>query len=139
MKIVDFIVCDDVRQELGNKVSLMGIFSDAIVLQQEVAWPIRMNLSVFTRLELEADEIAPDSQVLAVDCNGKSIAEVELVVASKTGSRLLTFLVGLKPITIPEAGALGFRIDLKRGDENVTEPFIRSVKVQSYLRPADTD
>lgn len=47
MKIVDFILCDDIRQELGNKVSLMGIFSDAVVLQQEVSWPIRMNFGVF--------------------------------------------------------------------------------------------
>jgi len=32
VRFIDLIICDDIRQEVGNKVSLEGIYTDTIVL-----------------------------------------------------------------------------------------------------------
>ena len=33
-ELIDFIICDDIRSEVGNKVSLMGIYGNTIVIPQ---------------------------------------------------------------------------------------------------------
>jgi len=41
------IICDDIRREIGNKISLMGLYDDAIVIKQA---PARLSkLCVFQR------------------------------------------------------------------------------------------
>ena len=47
MKITDFIICDDVRMEIGNKISIMGIYNDSIILSvpgAETTWPVPLRL-----------------------------------------------------------------------------------------------
>lgn len=66
--IVDcFIVCDDIRSELGNKYSLMGIYLDSVVFQRlkgsTEVWPKALKLGFYIRLvkEQEDMEVCPDS------------------------------------------------------------------------------
>jgi len=132
MRVIDFIVCDDIRQEVGNKISLMGIFADSIVLQQEVAWPIRMNLGVFVRAALEPEEPGPDAYSLSVTCNDRAIAEAHANAPQGAGARLLTFMVHLRPMPIPEPGVLEFRVQFLRNGEQAGEPAAYSVRVQAY-------
>jgi len=60
MKLIDFIICDDIRIELGNKHSLMGIYEDAInfnVSAREIGkWPKAMRIAFFIRIKVENDE-----------------------------------------------------------------------------------
>lgn len=57
MKILDFIVCDDVRQEIGNKHSLMGVYNDQIVLQaksiSEFKFPMALKCAFYLRIDIE--------------------------------------------------------------------------------------
>ncbi len=59
MKITDFIFCDDIRQELKNKASLIGIYNSKITFEKsEVSsWPIGMKAAILFRLMLEGDVI----------------------------------------------------------------------------------
>ena len=57
MKIIDFIVCDDIRNEVNNKVSLIGIYNDAInfIVPANSSWPKILQLGLFIRLDFEND------------------------------------------------------------------------------------
>jgi hypothetical protein len=65
MKQVDFIICDDVRMEVGNKVSLMGIYDDQIFFAQpgpaEQIWPRPMRTGIYIKAELEGKEVMPET------------------------------------------------------------------------------
>ena len=57
MKLKDFIICDDIRTEIGNKFSLMGIYNDALnfTVPENLAdsWPKMVHLGFFIRLGLQ--------------------------------------------------------------------------------------
>lgn len=64
MKLIDFIVCEDIRDEQGNKNSLMGIFNDVIRINgsiepqpdQDIPVPL---LSIYFRCLVEEAEEKP--------------------------------------------------------------------------------
>jgi hypothetical protein len=53
MKLVQFIVCDDIRKETGNKFSLMGIYENAIEFRvtpdKKDKWPKTMRLGIYAK------------------------------------------------------------------------------------------
>lgn len=79
MKITNFIICDDIRMEAGNKHSLMGIYSDSIKFHtmpdQSDKWPKAIRLAIFAQIELEKKEKLNDFQSfkIKIDYNGEII------------------------------------------------------------------
>ena len=64
MRLIDFLICDDVRQEVGNKFTLVGIYDSDIRIQVRTAdairFPLPVNLAVFLRAQLEPGELGFD-------------------------------------------------------------------------------
>lgn len=60
MKVMNFIICDDIRTEVGNKHSLMGIYEDTInfnVSAKEFGkWPKTMRIGFFLKIRVENNE-----------------------------------------------------------------------------------
>ena len=60
MKLDTLLICDDIRQEMGGKQSLMGLYNDAIIFEPSPegvpAWPKLMRLGFFTRLSFSEDD-----------------------------------------------------------------------------------
>jgi hypothetical protein len=57
MKIINSIFCDDIRNEEGNKLSLMGVYEDKIIFSvtpdQKDIWPRPFSFAVFLRVLME--------------------------------------------------------------------------------------
>lgn len=116
MKLLDVIFCDDIRQEINNKLSLIGLYNDQIVLnintENGITWPQPINLSALLRFSLEEDKVKPSSFEFEYFLNKKSIIKIssELNVSSNEKSQFQLILNG---IGIPlEPGNLGFSIKL---------------------------
>jgi len=60
MKLNDFIICDDIRIEINNKVLLIGVYNDALhfmVPERAInTWPKILRLGLFIRLAIEDPE-----------------------------------------------------------------------------------
>jgi hypothetical protein len=56
MKIIDFIICDDIRREIGNKHTLVGVYDESIDFSVEKdyykKWPKGIKLGFFIRIAL---------------------------------------------------------------------------------------
>lgn len=52
MKIVNAIVCDDIRQETNGKFILVGVYADEIVAHE---LPLRINLSFMVQVKLDTE------------------------------------------------------------------------------------
>ena len=54
MKLVDFIVCDDIRREEGGKTTLVGMYNDKVRFYpnapERVKWPQTKQIGVYCRL-----------------------------------------------------------------------------------------
>jgi hypothetical protein len=59
MKITDFIFCDDARQEINQKTTLIGIYKDIITFSKSDIknWPVVLRAALFIRLDLENDPV----------------------------------------------------------------------------------
>jgi hypothetical protein len=60
MKLLNFIICDDIRNELGNKRSLMGIYDDSIEFQvtpdNQNTWPKSLRVGIYAKVKTEDNE-----------------------------------------------------------------------------------
>jgi hypothetical protein len=58
MEILDFIVCDDIRREVGNKHTIVGAYNDRIVFSssKDFKWGINKSLGFFLRFQREASD-----------------------------------------------------------------------------------
>jgi len=60
MKLLNFIICDDIRNELGNKHSLMGIYDDYIEFQvtpdSQNIWPKFLRIGIYAKVKTEDNE-----------------------------------------------------------------------------------
>ncbi len=114
MKFLDANFCDDIRQEINNKISLMGLYNDRIVLhiknQNEISWPQPINLSALLRFSIKKYEERPDRFEFEYFLNKKNIVKIAGELHINTIDRFQLIINGTG---IPlERGNLGFLINL---------------------------
>ena len=81
MKFIDVLFCDDIRVEINNKVSLMGLYNDRIVFRShektKFEWPIKKDLAMLVRLNISDNEKKPISFAFECFSNDKSIVKID--------------------------------------------------------------
>jgi len=122
MKLNDFIICDDVRTEVNNKVSLIGVYNDAlnfIVPERSAAlWPKAIRLGIFIRVYLESiEELQKIGKfVLEATINDKTVFNAEQVIVEKIQEnnplKRMTISVVFNHINIDNAGDMGLSLSI---------------------------
>ncbi len=116
MKLYDFIFCDDIRYEQNNKLSLMGLYNDCIILKSNskdaIKWPIPISLALLLRFQRDIDDETPDTFEFEYFIDKKSIVKIQGQVSiPKPG--LSTFNLTIRNQGMPIApGILGFTVKL---------------------------
>lgn len=120
MKLLEALFCDDVRFEVNNKLSLMGLYSDRIVFrtapEKELKWPLPIRLATLLRFRLDPKDDRPDSFDFEYFMNEKSIVKLAGQMRSDSAQTYMNLTVNVEGIPL-ELGALGFSITLKKGDK----------------------
>ncbi len=124
MKIEYFFVCDDIRYELGNKHSIIGLYDDKIIFNvtsdQKDTWPKTMQLGVFSRINMEDDR--PQSVDFKIKYNEKEkLLGKGLAMAKKQHrvDKVLTFAILFHSFLFDEPGRIKFILDFFDDDKNL--------------------
>lgn len=119
MRLIDFIICDDVRREQGNKISIMGIYNESIHLNlpSDVKWPIAFRLGTYIRIELENHDPIPDKFIVKVSQNDKNSAKLEGNIAGVGQSRILALPFAINPLPLNGLGFLRLEVEILKGNE----------------------
>lgn len=115
MKIIDFIIAEDVRNEIGNKYSLMGIFSEKVFLPKpppNITGPIAFRLGLFIRIDKENSPILPDSIKVEILHDGNLILPIVGPVGHKSESPFVVIVATASAIPLPGPGTLSFNLEL---------------------------
>jgi hypothetical protein len=59
MKFVTFLICDDIRTEVNNKVSLIGVYDDQILflpLKGNTLWPRQTQIGAYGKIKIETSD-----------------------------------------------------------------------------------
>ena len=136
MKLKDFIICDDIRTEINNKVSLIGVYNDSInfVVPESAAdaWPKILRLGLFIRLALNDIEEKKKIGKLTLDFTINrdiNFHAEQIIDADKQKTTLLDQMiisVVFNQINIPTTGEMEISLSIidKEGElmEKITYP-----------------
>jgi hypothetical protein len=102
MKVIDFIICDDIRKEMGNKFSLAGIYNERIRLEAKdisaIKFPLPFRLGVFVRLLLGVvDQNAFDDLVFVLDVkfNGEQLFRADATTEPRRDDQKQNLIIGI--------------------------------------------
>jgi hypothetical protein len=127
LQLLDFLVCDDIRHELGNKMTLVGIYGDQMQVMAspnpaEEKWPKRIKLAFFARIKVLKDEPMPDAFNLQFFQNEKEFNSVRQNLAIPTPPSnkppkkitLLNLALVFGNFKLLAAGEINFKLTLLR-------------------------
>lgn len=60
MKFESFLICDDIRTEISNKVSLIGVYDDRMIFLpkegEKSTWPVQRQIGIYAKLYFEPSD-----------------------------------------------------------------------------------
>ena len=125
MKLLSFLFCDDIRQENNQKIMLIGVYDQGIVINSEAAFPITLPMvCFFCRVKIEDGDKPVDSSEFKIFLDDTQVSSENLQVVVKDVTQPLTLCAKLVPFQLPKEGNLRFEIVFKSNNE-----------VASTLRP----
>ncbi|MBI9100979.1 MAG: hypothetical protein JEY99_01085 [Spirochaetales bacterium] len=123
MQIKDFLFCDDIRAEIGNKHSLMGVYGDELNFASQpgkpVKWPMNKPLGLFIKLIIDDSDIFDSIKMkFSMDNYDTRLPEVNMPIdASKITKRQINLVTKMEPLHIPGPGKLVVYLSfLKQGN-----------------------
>lgn len=136
MRILDFLVCDDIRQEIGGKTTLVGIYNDQIgFYEQAEQSPLSLpKLGLFVRLQLEASDVSITGLELVVRQGDLEIARIHGAVPVSATQRNFSMAVIATNFAFPGVGLVQFDMLLKQ-DEEVVSSFPAYYELLVAKRP----
>lgn len=137
MKLRDIIFCDDIRNEINNKFSLMGIYADKIVFKfnslESEKWPLPVKLCLLMRVQAEANDPLVDLFTFSFLLNGKKTDLLNGEVKMEPGQHLMTLNIIADGLPV-EKGTLGFELKLySKGNEVFSVTEMTSLNVFSEI------
>lgn len=114
MQIKSFIICEDIRREVGNKSSLMGILGDSLSFEGlgSNEWPKIINLSAFIQISLE--DVIPSDFSLKITLEGEEVAHIKSDIEVAEGTRYLNLPITMYGFPLKSKGMLVFDLKLQR-------------------------
>lgn len=133
LKVKDFLICDDVRLEAGNKYSPMGVYGDRINVNfkapLEQGRSFKLPLSLFIRLLKDPKaELAELDFKIAIDFKGNPIGEV-VGKASLADNAILPLAIRKLEFELAEGGVLKFALTILQNTKTVLT-YEESIRVE---------
>jgi hypothetical protein len=122
MKVLDFVVCEDIRQEVGEKFSLMGVYADSMLVhfRESEKWPFVTRLGFYIKLDPEGAPAYPDCK-FQVARDGQVKSAIPLQVDTLAPGRVFVMMLNVQPFSISAPGILEFSLQFSGpGRESVT-------------------
>lgn len=128
MKLIDFVLCDDIRYEMGNKVSLIGVYNDTIIFGEktvaDIKWPKAMKLGLYIRSLFTENETFPNKFTVDISYNGKASLSVSGAIAKQSVDEkgvLITVAVVADSFPFHGVGTVNFSIKYFENDKLIVE------------------
>lgn len=129
MKIVSFVVCDDIRNESGGKHSLMGVYGNLIEFrvtpEKKNQWPKAMKIGIF--ITIKPDDFDREKNTnsfhLRINYNGEelNIAEGVFDLSHIPPSQVINLAILHNSFPFKEPGEIRFFLDFSDVNKDILE------------------
>jgi|SRR5271165_260057 len=104
-----FLAADAIRQEMGGKVSLLGVFANgSIVLPQEAKFPAGLPLAFYFAFADGEGKFSPALRI--IDPSGKQVTDLKMADTVKKYNESMQFVINFGVFLIPMVGK--YQVDL---------------------------
>lgn len=129
MRAMDYIICDDIRNEIGNKFSLMGVFTNDIVVSTTApGTPFILRLGLFARIQLEASDAYPDSLQLTIRRGDEVLMSMERGMPPEREKRRIVIAAKVEQ-RFPDAGDYTFEMLLLTNKSPLGAPLVQTLNI----------
>jgi len=123
MKLISFISCEDVRRELDNKVSLLGVFEGLIVQPDAFAkGPAIIRVATHLRFQIEEGDQIPDEASVVITLNGDLLARADSLVVVGDREVPVTYASTMMMLPIARPGTVAFAYRFRAEGKDVWTP-----------------
>jgi len=142
MELDALLICDDIRQEVGGKQSLMGLYNDAIIFEANPeglpVWPKLMKLSFFIRLSFNVDDEIQQGTTFSFSFRrGDETVEIArgpFVIQGPAHPRYASLSIMANPFVINGPGEMTFSLLLLDTQGRAFETFsgVGSIRIEQH-------
>lgn len=139
MKVLQFIVCDDIRHEIGNKHTLVGIYSENITfaVQQDKRgeWPKTIKLAFYVLLEV-SDQLPASIEIKMTGPQGAlTIGKTALDTQKIQGHKRLRLAIVNNSVRFTHEGDYCFSVTLYDSKDSEMDTEIPDYKFHVSEQP----
>lgn len=139
MKILDFIVCDDIRQEVGDKVTLVGVYAGSLIIKgpEEINWPQTVRIGFFLRFVMETGDAFPDRFQARFVSEGEEVTIFEGPMSLSEEYTYFQMVLMSNAFVIPRPGELTFKVVFLNGESilHTLQPDYRLSVIEEEQEP----
>lgn len=117
MKLINTFFCDDVRFEVNNKLSLIGLYDDKMVYPAHVKFPIQTRITILLKFKLEKDDPAPRHFEFKYFMNEKEIMKADGDMQQNITNDNIQLAINAEGLVL-DAGELGYSITVFDAKKN---------------------
>lgn len=118
MKLINFLVCDDIRVEIANKHSIIGLYDDEIKFPvcagKKDVWPKAIKMGIFIKTQFESDKEIDTIKNFQLEAsfNGKKkvLAKGPFKMNEKEKAKGINLAAVFEPFSFESAGTLELKI-----------------------------
>jgi len=134
MQLLDWIVCDDIRMEIGGKHTLVGVYDNLEFHKAPEKWPINIKLSFFIRIKRLDDDMRPDRFVVEFTQDGNQSGKFDEKMGVKGSEyNLISICMVNNAFPILGPGKLNMKISFYEGErlmKAIESPYGLEIKIK---------
>jgi hypothetical protein len=117
VKLKAVIICDDIREEVGGKLTLVGLYAGSMLIDKSATFPaVLRDLAILLRVVAETGDIPPDTFRIQQFYRDEKIFEFTGKLKAANPVDPITVRISLGPFGILGFGEIVFQLDLLSGN-----------------------
>jgi hypothetical protein len=136
MKILAFVPCEDIRPELGGKVTLIGA-TDGIALDgsKVASWPVSLRAAGYLRFQVERSEPVPSEVMIRVTFGETEVFITTVPIVVPRPDLPSSVSLGMVLVPVNGQGTIKFTYSFRKHGERSWDPFVFDVPVEVQNLP----
>jgi hypothetical protein len=143
MNLDCFLICDDIRNEVGGKQTLVGVYGEGINFNvpanQAGKWPKAMRLGIYIRLSFDSDAEKETATRMKMEytINGKTTSIIDAPNPPRfpTNFKGMNIAVVMNQCIITGPGELQLKLFVYGKDSNVMATYEKPITVNETIMP----
>jgi hypothetical protein len=120
VKVLSFLSCEDTRQEIDGKTTLVGIY-DGLNVAPTQPWPITIRFAAHLRFQLEDGDPIPDRIAMTISVDDETAIAGYATITLRSRDRPASFAIPMVFLPIRKPGPVSLTCEFQRDGKAILQ------------------